>query len=95
MKASEVNANPETYIKDGRLTERFAVLLRTVNALLKRTGGQAFRAFGPLPSANVADLPDPALYPKCALYVNDGASNQHLATSDGSDWRWGDGTIVS
>ena len=95
MKADEVNVNREAHFRDKAPTAEFGLLLKTVNALIKRTGGAAFRSLGPLPAYDVADLPDATLYPKCLIYVNDGASNQHLATSDGAQWRWGDGTIVS
>lgn len=29
------------------------------------------------------------------IYVSDGASNKHLAVSDGTNWRWPDGSVVS
>jgi len=39
-----------------------------------------------LPSANPAGQ---------MIYVSDGASNKRLAVSDGTDWRWPDGAVVS
>ena len=47
-----------------------------------------------LRSYTVAGLPSPS--PAAQLiYVSDGASNKRLAVSDGSNWRWPDGGIVS
>lgn len=47
-----------------------------------------------LRSYTIATLPTPA--PAAQLiYVADGASNKRLAVSDGSNWRWPDGAVVS
>lgn len=47
-----------------------------------------------LPSATVATLPSAAT-PAQMIYVSDGASNKRLAISDGTNWRWPDGAVVS
>lgn len=48
-----------------------------------------------LPSFVVAALPDPTVNLNGMIYVSNGVSNRHLAISDGTNWRWADGTIVS
>lgn len=42
----------------------------------------------------VASLPS-AASPGQLIYVADGAANKRLAVSDGTNWRWPDGTVVS
>lgn len=87
MKASEVDVDPAVHLREKVLTPKFGVLLKTVNALLKRTGGTAFRAFGPLPAYDVADLPAAANHPKCLVYVNNEAGGATIAVSDGMNWK--------
>jgi hypothetical protein len=81
---------------DGQITRDAA---QRLNALINRTGGESGKALGPLPSYTVAELlagdPDPAAYAQCLVYVSNGTSNKRLAISDGSDWRFPDGSIVS
>lgn len=48
-----------------------------------------------LPSYTVATLPSAAIYTRCVIYVSDGAGNRRLAISDGTVWRFPDGTVVS
>jgi len=48
-----------------------------------------------LPSYTVATLPSAANFVRCMVYVSNGAGNKRLAISDGSNWRWPDGTVVS
>jgi hypothetical protein len=48
-----------------------------------------------IPSYTVATVPDAATFVRCTIYVSDGASNKRLAVSDGTNWRWPDGAIVS
>lgn len=48
-----------------------------------------------LPSYTVSTLPTAATYAQCIIYVSNGTSNKRLAVSDGTNWRWPDGTIVS
>ena len=47
-----------------------------------------------LRSYTVAGLPSPAL-PGQMIYVSDGSSNRRMAVSDGTNWRWPDGAVVS
>lgn len=48
-----------------------------------------------LPSYTVATLPSAATYVRGIIYVSDGTSNKRLAVSDGTNWRFPDGNIVS
>lgn len=48
-----------------------------------------------LPSYTVATLPDAAANVQGLIYVSDGASNKRLAVSDGTNWRFPDGAVVT
>ncbi|KQY20217.1 pyocin knob domain-containing protein [Rhizobium sp. Root483D2] len=48
-----------------------------------------------LPTYTVATVPSASLYPRCMIYVSNGASNKRFAISDGTNWRFPDGEIVS
>lgn len=48
-----------------------------------------------LPSYTVAGVPSAATHAQSIIYVSDGTANKRLAVSDGSNWRWPDGVIVS
>lgn len=52
-----------------------------------------------VPSYTVAQLlaatPNPATYPRGVVYCSDGTANKRMAISDGSNWRFPDGNIVS
>lgn len=45
--------------------------------------------------ANLATAYPAATWPRCLLYISDGTSNKRLAVSDGSNWRFPDGNVVS
>jgi hypothetical protein len=68
-----------------------------VALLLLGKGTGAVQAGSPLqlPSFTVATLPAAASYPRCMIYVSDGAANKRLAISDGTSWRWPDGAVVA
>jgi hypothetical protein len=68
-----------------------------VNLLLLGKGTGAVQAGSPLqlPPFTVATLPPAASYPRCLIFVSDGAANRRLAISDGAAWRWPDGAVVS
>lgn len=66
-----------------------------LNDLIKRTGGERGEALGPLPDYTVATLPSAANNARCLIYVSDGTSNKRMAVSDGTNWRWPDGAVVS
>lgn len=48
-----------------------------------------------LPTYTVATVPSASTYSRGLIYVSDGTSNKRLAISDGTNWRWPDGAIVS
>jgi len=48
-----------------------------------------------LPSYTVAGLPSAATHVRSIVYVSDGTTDHRLAISDGTNWRWPDGVIVS
>lgn len=48
-----------------------------------------------LPAFTVATLPNAATYQWGLIAVTDGTANKRLAISDGTNWRWPDGAIVS
>lgn len=48
-----------------------------------------------LPAYTVATVPSAATYTRGLIYVSDGTSNKRLAISDGTNWRFPDGAIVS
>ena len=47
-----------------------------------------------LPTFTVATLPT-VIPAGQIIYVSDGTSNKRVAVSDGTNWRWPDGVIVS
>ena len=46
-------------------------------------------------SFTVATLPSASANSRGVIYVADGTTNKRLAVSDGTNWRWPDGAIVS
>jgi hypothetical protein len=48
-----------------------------------------------LESFTVAGLPAAASYPRRLIYVSNGTSNKRLAVSDGTNWRFPDGNVVT
>lgn len=48
-----------------------------------------------LPTYTVAALPSAATFARCVVYVSDGAGSRRFAVSDGTNWRWPDGAVVS
>lgn len=63
-----------------------ALLLRSVNEILDRTGGVTGTAL-PLRNYTVATLPDATAYPYNMVFVTDEAGGATPAFSDGSQWR--------
>jgi hypothetical protein len=68
-----------------------------VSLALAAKGAGVIAAGAPvqLPSYAVAALPPAAACPRCVVHVADGAGGRSLAVSDGTAWRWPDGTPVS
>jgi hypothetical protein len=48
-----------------------------------------------LPAYTVATLPAASAWPQCLVYVSDGTGNKRLGVSDGTNWRFPDGNVVS
>ena len=48
-----------------------------------------------LPSYTVAGVPAAASYAGCLIHVSNGTANKRLAVSDGTNWRFPDGAVVS
>jgi len=48
-----------------------------------------------LPSYTVSTLPDAAENARGLIYVSNGTGNKRLAISDGTNWRFPDGNVVS
>lgn len=66
-----------------------------LNRALPKDGTEAMSGPLVLASYAVADLPDASAYAGALIYVPDGTSNKRLAVSDGTDWRFPDGNVVS
>ncbi|WP_198373258.1 glycosyl hydrolase family 28-related protein [Roseomonas rosulenta] len=64
---------------------------------LSAKGAAAVSATNPLQLAGytVATLPAAASYARSLIFVSDGTANKRLAISDGTNWRWPDGAVVS
>jgi hypothetical protein len=84
----------------------FLQYVRSVNELNFWIGGTVpiimqqtkFLFNGAIPillSYTVATVPSAAANARGIIYVSDGTSNKRLAVSDGTNWRWPDGAIVS
>jgi len=48
-----------------------------------------------LPVYTVSALPSASLNTAGLIYVSDGTSNKRIAVSDGTNWRFPDGNVVS
>lgn len=48
-----------------------------------------------LPVYTVSTLPSATGFTAGIAFVSDGTSNKRLAVSDGTNWRWPDGAVVS
>lgn len=61
----------------------------------RSTGVVTFGAPPKLPSYTVATLPAASAYVQGVIYVSNGTASKRLAISDGTNWRFPDGAIVS
>ena len=95
MRIADLPLVGQFFDREGQPTKQGALMLRTVNDIKKRTGGILGEALGPLPSYTVTTLPDAEANARCLIYVSNGTSNKRLAVSDGTDWRFPDGNVVS
>lgn len=90
MAAPRVSVNQNTVLVDGaqKATWPFLRFLQAVNDATV-DGARVV-----LPSYTVATLPS-ATQPAQLVFVSNGTSNKRLAVSDGTNWRFPDGNIVS
>lgn len=77
-----------TYNDDGSISANALTITRA-------TGSTAFAAPLKIPSYTVTTLPAPSAFPQSIAYVSNGAASKRLAVSDGTNWRFPDGAIVS
>lgn len=97
--AAKVNKDPilsldPTYLTTVLMTELRAHAQR-LNLAIPGDGSETPSAPVILKSYTVATLPDPAKYAHGIIYVSNGTSNKRLAVSDGTNWRFPDGNIVT
>jgi fructose-specific component phosphotransferase system IIB-like protein len=92
-----INTADVTFYIRGHTAGSFTSWVQVIDASSTQTigGAKAFSAPPRVPSYTVATLPSAATYPRGLLYVSDGTSNKRLAISDGTNWRFPDGAIVS
>lgn len=79
----------------GDLQAELAFVYNRLNSLLVGDGTEKAKAPVLLASYTVATLPSASKYKQGIIYVSDGTTNHRLAVSDGTNWRWPDGVIVS
>lgn len=97
------NATPVNYMRlmagAAAVSPRIEVAGSDTNIALtlapKGTGVVAATMPVQLPGYTVATLPAASSMPRCIAYVSDGTANKRLAVSDGTNWRWPDGAVVS
>lgn len=77
------------------LQNELAYIYNRLNSLLAGDGTEKATAPVLLKSYTVATVPSASKYKQGIIYVSDGTSNKRLAVSDGTNWRWPDGAIVS
>lgn len=65
------------------------------NVSVTTDGVTSMEAPLPLAAYTVAGLPTAADWTGAVIYVSDGTSNKRLAISDGTNWRFPDGNVVS
>lgn len=78
------------------LYQHLMEILPLVNASIVDDGSQRMAQPFTLASFNVADLPDPSLWPTALIFVPDESGGPTVAFSDGADWfRIYDNALVS
>lgn len=65
------------------------------NVMLAGDGSEAATAPVLLKAYTVTTLPSASAYTAGIIYVSNGTANKRLAVSDGTNWRFPDGNIVS
>lgn len=66
-----------------------------LNLALMEDGSEAMTAPLPLAHYTVTTLPTASAWQGGIIYVSNGTANKRLAVSDGTNWRFPDGNIVS
>ncbi len=77
------------------LMQQLSYIAQRANGLLAADGTEAATAPVLLKSYTVSTVPTASSYTGGIIYVSDGTSNKRLAVSDGTNWRWPDGNVVS
>jgi hypothetical protein len=97
--SAKVNPNP--YIASDpslvytSLFDTLYTFATRINTSLQADGSEAATAPVLLASYTVATLPTASKYTGGLIYVSNGTANKRLAISDGTNWRFPDGNIVS
>lgn len=87
--------NPSPAINDPLIFKEMVYHANRLNGLLAGDGTEKATAPVILKSYTVATLPDAAKYVQGIIFVSNGTANKRLAVSDGTNWRWPDGAIVT
>lgn len=74
---------------------RHPLALLLSQSLIQSDGALGMAAPFRLSSYTVTTLPTAADWTGAIIYVSNGTANKRLAVSDGTNWRWPDGAIVS
>jgi hypothetical protein len=77
------------YTEVARLEHASGLSMFGANPVIDQNRHHRLRAY------TVATLPAAATSPQGLIYVSDGTADKRLAVSDGSNWRWPDGAVVS
>lgn len=90
-----INFDPLDYMGYDRTTNRLFFISGGADNWHARASDFLFFTIPRIPSYTVATLPAAASFTRGMIYVADGTLNKRLAISDGTNWRWPDGAIVS
>jgi len=90
-----INLDANDYFIYDRATNGLTLVINAVSTFGCSQTQFQFMAIPILPSYTVATLPSAAANMRGIIYVSDGTSNKRQAVSDGTNWRWPDGAIVS
>lgn len=70
-------------------------IAQRLNLALMEDGSEGMTAPLPLKQYTVTTLPVAASWTGAIIYVSNGTANKRFAVSDGTNWRFPDGNIVS
>ncbi|NKJ34099.1 hypothetical protein [Rhizobium sp. SG570] len=90
----ETGSNAGTDINITRFSDNGTFIDRPL-IITRSSGVVAFGSAPKLPSFTVSTLPSAAANPQGMVYVSNGTANKRQAISDGTNWRFPDGAIVS